>query len=135
MNFISTKKCYIKILTFILYSIYSLSEKYKQITKFTPMEKYVVSTVVSVIAGIVLFIVILINNTDKETRKPADYWWIPSSGFLLSCAVFLPLFLFIDDFAYPTQASVIKWLLFIILGISVVTWITGKIIRRKKGKL
>jgi cytochrome bd-type quinol oxidase subunit 2 len=99
------------------------------------MEKYVVCTVVSVIAGIILFIVILINNTDKETKKPSNEWWIPSSGFLLSCAVLLPTFLFIDDSVYPTQSSVIMWLLFAILGISVITWITGKLIRRKKGKL
>lgn len=106
-----------------------------EFTKFMPMEKYVVCTVVSVIAGIILFIVILINNTDKETKKPSNEWWIPSSGFLLSCAVLLPIFLFIDDSVYPTQSSVIMWLLFAILGISVITWITGKLIRRKKGKL
>lgn len=115
--------------------LFSILFTSKSQTKFSIMEKFIVSSVVSVIAGIVLFIVILINNTDKETKKPANCWWIPSSGFLLSCAVFLPMFLFVDDSVYPKESSVIKWLMFVILGISVTVWIAGKIIRWRKGKL
>jgi len=99
------------------------------------MEKFIVAAAMSVIAGIVLFIVILINNTDKETRKPSNEWWIPSIGFFLTLSVLLPIYLFIDEVVYPTQSLVIEWLMFVILGISVITWIVGKIIRRKNGKM
>ena len=99
------------------------------------MEKMIIGSTVSVIAGIVLFIVILINNTDRGTKKPANEWWIPSSGFLLAYAVFLPIFICLDASKYPTETMVIKWSLLVILGISLISWIIGKIIRRRRGKL
>ena len=96
-----------------------------------PMEEIGIFSAFSVIAGIVLFIVILINNSDKGTGKPANGWWIPSSGFLIVYAVLLPSYLGLRVSKCPTETTIIKWAMFIILGISVISWIVGKIYRHR----
>ena len=93
------------------------------------MEEISIFSVFSVIAGIILFIVILINNSDKGTGKPANGWWIPSSGFLIVYAVLLPLYLCLRVSESPSE--IIKWIMFIILGISVISWVAGKIYRHR----
>lgn len=95
------------------------------------MEEISIFSAFSVIAGIILFIVILINNSDKGTRKPANGWWIPSSGFLIVYAVLLPSYLGLRVSECPTETAIIKWAMFIILGISVISWMAGKIYRHR----
>lgn len=95
------------------------------------MEEIGIFSAFSVIAGIVLFIVILINNSDKGTKKPANGWWIPSSGFLIVYAVLIPLYLCLRVSECPTETTIIKWAMFIILGISVISWMAGKIYRHR----
>jgi len=95
------------------------------------MEKILlILSIFCVLAGIMFFGFIIAGNKNRLTGKTAPGWYIPATGFLLLYAVVMPLY-FSYYGIHGLHTPALEWIMWILAGASVLSWIVGKFISRR----
>jgi len=91
----------------------------------------IIFSVFSLLAGILFCILILACNWDSFSHKVHRGWYIPAIGFFLAYSVCIPLFAFFNAQGNQTVSIVLQWVMGVLLIISSISWIIGKIVSQK----
>lgn len=91
----------------------------------------IVFSVISFIAGIVFFALIISFNKSVFSHKTPKGWYIPAIGFLVTFSICLPVFIYAYVQKNEHLITILEWVMWITIVVSTVSWIFGKIISRR----